>query len=97
MVSQANDDAETGQAVSIEFLMVSGETFTVQDFVDGGAMDEALRRLGDNLASQLGTTQVRRFPYWEGEEFFFDAVRMDQVSAFSISLAAEEVEDEAEV
>jgi hypothetical protein len=97
MVSQANDDAETGQAVSIEFLMVSGETFTVQGFVDGGAMDEALRRLGDNLASQLGTTQVRRFPYWEGEEFFFDAVRMDQVSAFSISLAAEEVEDEAEV
>jgi hypothetical protein len=97
MVSQANDDAETGQAVSIEFLMVSGETFTVQDFVDGGATDEALRRLGDNLASQLGTNQVRRFPYWEGEEFFFDAVRMDQVSAFSISLAAEEVEDEAEV
>lgn len=97
MVSQANDDAETGQAVSIEFLMVSGETFTVQDFVDGGAIDEALRRLGDNLASQLGTNQVRRFPYWEGEEFFFDAVRMDQVSAFSISLAAEEVEDEAEV
>jgi hypothetical protein len=97
MVSQANDDAETGQAVSIEFLMVSGETFTVQDFVDGGAMDEALRRLGDNLASQLGTNQVRRFPYWEGEEFFFDAVRMDQVSAFSISLAVEEVDDEAEV
>jgi hypothetical protein len=97
MVSQANDDAETGQAVSIEFLMVSGETFTVQDFVDGGATDEALRRLGDNLASQLGTNQVRRFPYWEGEEFFFDAVRMDQVSAFSISLAVEEVEDEAEV
>lgn len=97
MVSQANDDGETGQAVSIEFLMVSGETFTVQDFVDGGAIDEALRRLGDDLASQLGSNQVRRFPYWEGEEFFFDAVRMDQVSAFSISLAAEEVEDEDEV
>ena len=97
MVSQANDDTETGQAVSIEFLMASGETFTVQDFVDGAAADEALRRLGDELASQLGTTQVRRFPYWEGEGFFFDAVRMDQVSAFSISLSAEEVDDEAEV
>ncbi|MGI8913917.1 MAG: hypothetical protein ACR2JY_09105 [Chloroflexota bacterium] len=96
MVSPA-EDAEAGQAVSIEFLMVSGETFTVQDFVDGGVADEALRHLGDDLASQLGTSQVRRFPYWEGEEFFFDAVRMDQVSAFSISLAAEEIEDEAEV
>ena len=97
MVSQANADSETGQAVSIEFLMTSGETFTVQDFVDGAAVDEALRRLGDELASLLGTTQVRRFPYWEGEEFFFDAVRMDQVSAFSISVSTEEVDEEAEV
>lgn len=97
MVSQAADDGESGQAVSIEFLMVSGETFTVQEFIDGDAVEEALRRLGDELASQLGTSQIRRCPYWEGEEFFYDAVRMDQVSAFSISLSAEEVEDEEEV
>lgn len=97
MVSHAADDAEAGQAVSIEFLMVSGETFTVQEFIDGHAVEEGLRRLGDELAGQLGTSQIRRCPYWEGEEFFYDAVRMDQVSAFSISLPADDEEDEEEV
>lgn len=96
MVTQTGDDADAGQAVSIEFLMISGENFTVQDFIEGDAVEDGLRRLGDELAAQLGTSQVRRFPYWEGDEFFYDAVRMDQVSAFSISLSAEDVEDEEE-
>ena len=97
MVTRTEDDEDSGQAVSIEFLMASGENFTVQDFIEGEAIEDGLRRLGDELAAQLGTGQVRRFPYWEGDEFFYDAVRMDQVSAFSISISADEAaEDEDE-
>jgi hypothetical protein len=91
-VSGDGEDGDSSQAVSIEFLLASGETFTVQDFIDGDASDEAIKRLGEQLAAEMGSGRIRTFPYWEGEEFFFDAVRMDQVSAFSISLA--EVEEE---
>ena len=90
-------EADSAQAVSIEFLLASGETFTVQDFVEGEATDDAIRRLGEQLAAELGTSTIRKFPYWEGEDFFFDAVRMDQVAGFSISLSEVEEEDEDEV
>ena len=103
MVQDAGDqspdsvESDNAQAVSIEFLMASGETFTVQDFVEGDVLDDAIRRLGEQLAAELGTATIRRFPYWEGEDFFFDAVRMDLVAAFSISLSNADEEDEAEL
>lgn len=98
-MAAASDGAEdTAQAVSIEFLMHSGETFTVQHFLDGDVTDDAIRRLGEELVRDLESNRVRQFPYWEGDSYFFDAVRMNQVSAFSITLAdAEEIDEDEEI
>lgn len=95
-LSNGVEQSDTSQAITIEFVLANGETFTVQDFIDGSSADGAIRQLGDQLAAEIGTGRVRTFPYWEGDEFFFDAVRMDQVAAFSISMAAADEENEEE-
>lgn len=96
MVGQQGEE-EGAQSVSIAFLMLSGETFTVQEFIEDENVEEGIRKLGQQLVEQIRTATVRQFHYWEGDEFFFDAVRMDQVGAFSISSAEVEEEDEDEL
>lgn len=81
------EEMEGMRPVTIEFLMLSGETFTAQDFVDEEGTDVAIKQLGEQLATEMSQAALHRFPYWEGESFYFDAIRMDQVAAFSISLS----------
>jgi hypothetical protein len=84
----AGDPSADGQdvvPVTIEFLMASGETFTAQEFVNSEDFKTGVERLGEVLVREIAQGVVHRFPYWEEESYYFDAVRMDQVAAFTIS------------
>ncbi|MCL4543433.1 MAG: hypothetical protein M1118_02350 [Chloroflexi bacterium] len=91
-----NGQQRPSRVVTIEFLMRSGETFTVSDFVDEDPADEGVRALGKALVSDMESGAIRQFSYWEGETFSFEAVKMDQVAAFTIT-ANDEEDEEVEV
>ncbi len=95
----ASDDLdgeeELPQAVNITFTLRSGEAVEVRDFLNGPATEAAIRSYGENLASELGSEKVRTFAYWYDDDFYMDAVLMDEVAAFSVSADwGEEDEDE---
>lgn len=80
--------------LSIEFLLSSGETFTVRAFAEGATLADAVSTLGQSLAAEIGTDRVNTFAYGEEDDYFFDAVSMRNVVAFSISPYDEELEDD---
>jgi hypothetical protein len=81
----ANGEEELPQAVNITFTLRSGEAIEVRDFLNGPATEAAIRSYGENLASELGSEKVRTFAYWYDDDFYMDAVLMDEVAAFSVS------------
>jgi hypothetical protein len=95
-------DGDTGeeeqlpQVVNITFTLRSGEAVEVRDFLDGPATEQAIRAYGEALATDLGSDKVRTFAYWYDEDFYMDAVLMDEVAAFSVSADWDEEEDEEE-
>ena len=89
-----SDDEELPQNVSITFTLRSGEAIEVREFLDGPANEEAIRRYGEALAADLGSDKVRTFAYWYDDDFYLDAVLMDEVAAFSISADWGDEEDE---
>jgi len=81
--------------LSITFTLRSGEAVEVRDALDGPADEAAIRRYGEALAADLGSDNVRKFAYKYDEDFYMDAVLMDEVAAFSISADwGDEDEDE---
>src|SRR5262249_4654407 len=89
-------DGEEGRPhrVSMTFTLRSGEALAVGDFLDGPATEQAIRAYGETLSTDLGSDKVRTFAYWYDDDFFVDAVLMDEVAAFSVS--ADWGEDEEE-
>jgi hypothetical protein len=79
------DDEELPQSVTITFTLRSGEAVEVRDFLDGPATEQAIREYGAALAKEIGKDTVRTFAYWYDDDFYMDAVLMDEVAAFSIS------------
>ena|SRR5581483_3575018 len=98
MASNGFDDEdeiyEYGPYLSIEFTLLSGETISVRDSIDGPVTEDAIRAYAQRLISELGTDTVRTFAYsWEGE-FYVDAVRLREVAAVSVSTAASDEDDD---
>ena len=89
-------EEELPQVVNITFTLRSGEAVEVRDFLDGPATEQAIRAYGEALAGDLGSDKVRTFAYWYDEDFYMDAVLMDEVAAFSVSADWGEEEDEME-
>ena len=86
---------ELPQSISITFTLRSGEAVEVREFLDGPATEQAIRAFGELLAADLGNDKVRTFGYWYDEDFYMDAVLMDEVAAFSITADwGEEEEDD---
>jgi hypothetical protein len=91
-----NGEEELPQALNITFTLRSGEAIEVRDFLNGPATEQAIRTYGESLAGDLGSDKVRTFAYWYDDDFYMDAVLMDEVAAFSISAdwGDEDEEDE---
>jgi hypothetical protein len=88
-------EEELPQAVNITFTLRSGEAIEVRDFLNGPATEAAIRAYGEALAGDLGSDKVRTFAYWYDDDFYMDAVLMDEVAAFSVSADwGEDDEDE---
>jgi len=86
---------DNANVVSIEFMLTSGESFTVRAFAEGGSLDDAVTALGERLVAEMGSERVNTFAYWEEDEYYFDAVSMRSVVAFSISpYGSDDDEDE---
>ncbi|MBX5490428.1 MAG: hypothetical protein IRZ14_04660 [Chloroflexi bacterium] len=90
------DDEELPQSVTITFTLRSGEAVEVRDFLDGPATEQAIREYGAALAKEIGKDTVRTFAYWYDDDFYMDAVLMDEVAAFSVSADWGEEEEEEE-
>lgn len=86
-----------GNEVSIEFTLRSGESIEVRDRLPGPADENSIRRYGEQLAADLGTDKVRTFAYWYDDEFFLDAVLMEEVAAFSVSAANDEYDEDEDL
>ncbi len=84
---------EVDNVVSVELTLRSGESIEVRETMPGPADEHAIRTFAEQLAADLGKDKVRIFSYWWGGQFFTDAVRMDEVVAFSVSAATEEEEE----
>ena len=91
-----NGEEELPQALNITFTLRSGEAIEVRDFLNGPATEQAIRSYGETLASDLGSDKVRTFAYWYDDDFYMDAVLMDEVAAFSISADWGEEDEEDE-
>ena len=89
-------EEELPRSITITFTLRSGEAIEVRDFLDGPANEAAIRAYGEALATELGGDKVRTFAYWYDEDFYMDAVLMDEVAAFSVSADWGEEEDEEE-
>jgi hypothetical protein len=89
-------EEELPQALNITFTLRSGEAIEVRDFLNGPATEQAIRTYGESLAGELGSDKVRTFAYWYDDDFYMDAVLMDEVAAFSISADWGDEEDEDE-
>lgn len=97
MVAGRDSGDDGANVVSIEFMLASGESFTVRAFAEGGSLDDAVTALGERLVAEIGTDRVNTFAYWEEDEYYFDAVSMRSVVAFSISpFGSDEDDDEYE-
>jgi hypothetical protein len=79
------DEEQLPQVVNVTFTLRSGEAVEVRDFLDGPATEQAIRTYGEALAADLGSSKVRTFAYWYDDDFYMDAVLMDEVAAFSVS------------
>jgi hypothetical protein len=89
-------EEELPRSITITFTLRSGEAIEVRDFLDGPANEAAIRAYGETLATELGSDKVRTFAYWYDEDFYMDAVLMDEVAAFSVAADWGEDEDEEE-
>lgn len=90
-----DQNEELGRKLSIEFTLLSGETISVRDTLDGPATEDSVRAYAEDLIRQIGTDTVRTFAYWWEEEFYVDALRMREVAAVSVStVSPDEEEDE---
>jgi len=92
----AGDEEQLPQVVNVTFTLRSGEAVEVRDFLDGPATEQAIRTYGEALSTDLGKDKVRTFAYWYDDDFYMDAVLMDEVAAFSVSADWDEEEDEDE-
>ena len=90
------DEEDLPQWVNVTFTLRSGEAVEVRDFLDGPATEEAIRAYGEGLAADLGHDKVRKFAYWYDDDFYMDAVLMDEVAAFSVSADWGEEDEEEE-
>jgi len=98
MTDEAAEAAEDAQVLSIEFILSSGETLTVREFAGESSLEAAMNRLGQQLAQEIGGDRTRTFSYWEGDDYYFDAVAMRHVIAFSISsYLADDLDDDDEL
>jgi hypothetical protein len=81
-----NSTTEENQStvVTIEFILNSGETFTVRTSIEGDELETAINALGEQLAGEIGGDRVNTYGYWEGDDYFFDAISMANVAAFGI-------------
>jgi len=75
--------------ITIQFTLKSGEAIEVTEDLGQEVTPEAVESYGRALATDLGKDTVRTFAYWYGDDFYFDAVRMSEVAAFSISTEEE--------
>lgn len=90
-----DQNEELGRKLSIEFTLLSGETISVRDTLDGPATEDSVRAYAEDLIRQIGTDTVRTFAYWWEEEFYVDALRMREVAAVSVStVSPDEEQDE---
>ena len=89
-------DEQLPQVVNVTFTLRSGEAVEVRDFLDTPATEQAIRTYGQALAADLGTSKVRTFAYWYDDDFYMDAVLMDEVAAFSVSADWDEEDEEEE-
>lgn len=92
--NDVGDEEELPQTVSITFTLRSGEAVEVRDFLDSPATEQAIRDYGKRLAEEIGQETVHTFAYWYDDDFYLDAVLMDEVAAFSISADWGDEEDE---
>ncbi len=92
----ANGEEELPQAVNVTFTLRSGEAIEVRDFLNSPATEAAIRSYGEALAGDLGGDKVRTFGYWYDDDFYMDAVLMDEVAAFSVSADWGEEDEEEE-
>ena len=92
----AGEEEQLPQVVNVTFTLRSGEAVEVRDFLDGPATEQAIRTYGEALAADLGKDKVRTFAYWYDDDFYMDAVLMDEVAAFSVSADWDEEDDEDE-
>ena len=93
---ETSREEELPQTVNITFTLRSGEAVEVRDFLNGPATEQAIRAYGENLAAELGSDKVRTFAYWYDDDFYMDAVLMDEVAAFSVSADWGEEEEQSE-
>ncbi len=89
-------DHSGAHEITVEFTLQSGETFTVVDFIEGVSVEDGIQMLGSQLVSEMGTGKVHVFTYWQGEQFYFDAILMDEVAAFSVTSGGGEEEEQEE-
>ncbi len=85
MRSESVESENESLVLTIEFVLASGERFPVREFAEGESLETAVTKLGQRLATEMGTDRVSTFSYWEDDQYFFDAVSMRGVVAFSIS------------
>jgi hypothetical protein len=90
------EEEQLPQVVNVTFTLRSGEAVEVRDFLDGPATEQAIRTYGEALSADLGKDKVRTFAYWYDDDFYMDAVLMDEVAAFSVSADWDEEDDEDE-
>ena len=83
-------DGQLSADLSIEFTLLSGETVSVRDSLDGEVTEVAIRRYADSLVRELQTDTVHTFSYWWSGDFYVDAIKMREVAALSVSPVAEE-------
>jgi len=88
-------DGQLSADLSIEFTLLSGETVSVRDSLDGEVTEVEIRRYADSLVRELQTDTVHTFSYWWSGDFYVDAIKMREVAALSVSPVAEE-DDEAD-
>ena len=88
-MSSSFEEGEIPSNISIEFTLVSGETVSVRDVIPEPVTEASIRRYAEELVRQLQTDTVKTFTYWWAGDFYFDAVRMREVAALSVSPVAE--------
>ncbi|MSQ24076.1 MAG: hypothetical protein EXR58_05940 [Chloroflexi bacterium] len=90
---EALNGSEVASNISVEFTLLSGETISVRDNVAEPLTENVIRQYAEALVQDMQAEAVRTFSYWWAGDFYFDAVRLREVAALSVSPVGAEDED----